>query len=49
MTADMIVSNARVLTMDDKHPRATALAVRDGIILAIGRDRRSQIFAGPDT
>ncbi len=34
--ADLIVINARVLTMDDDHPRAEAVAIRDGKIAAVG-------------
>lgn len=36
MSADMIIENARVLTMDPSLPRAEAIAVKDGEILAIG-------------
>ena len=36
MSADLIVENARVLTMDPGRPRAEAVAVRGGRIRAIG-------------
>lgn len=36
MTADLIIENARILTMDPSLPRAEAIAVKDGEILAIG-------------
>ncbi len=36
MTADLIIENARILTMDDTYPRAEALAVSKGRILAVG-------------
>ena len=36
MTADLIISNVRVLTMNDLQPRAEAVAVKDGRILAVG-------------
>jgi predicted amidohydrolase YtcJ len=39
-TADLIVINGRVLTMDNGNPTAEAVAIKDGAILAIG-DRRS--------
>ena len=38
--ADLIVTNARVLTMDDDSPRAEAIAVTDGRIAIVG-DRKS--------
>ena len=34
--ADLVVTNARVLTMDTAMPRAEAFAVKDGRFLAIG-------------
>ncbi|MFN8573538.1 MAG: amidohydrolase [Gemmatimonadaceae bacterium] len=34
--ADMIVTNARAITMDDVTPRAEAFAVKDGRFLAVG-------------
>ena len=33
---DLIVTNARVLTMDEDNPRAEAVAVRNGRIEAVG-------------
>ena len=36
MTADLIILNARVLTMDDSSPRAEAVAVQGNRILAVG-------------
>ncbi|MER9675581.1 amidohydrolase [Mesorhizobium sp. M0208] len=38
--ADLIVTNARVLTMDEGNPTAEAVAIKDGNILAVG-DRRT--------
>lgn len=35
-TADLIVTNARVLTMDAERPGAEAVAVKDGLIVAVG-------------
>ncbi|MES2847217.1 MAG: amidohydrolase [Pseudomonadota bacterium] len=49
MTADLILTNARVLTMDDGNPRAQAVAVRDGRILAVGSASDIAALAGPDT
>lgn len=42
-TADLIIVNARVLTMDPATPRAEAVAVADGRILAVGN--RAEIEA----
>lgn len=36
--ADMIVRNAKVSTLDTQHPTASALAISDGVIIAIGDD-----------
>ncbi len=38
MTVDMIITGARVLTMDAAHPRAEAVAVAGGRIVAVGTD-----------
>ncbi|MBN9071684.1 MAG: amidohydrolase [Rhizobiales bacterium] len=35
-SADLIVINAKVLTVDDDNPRAEAVAVKDGRIVAVG-------------
>jgi predicted amidohydrolase YtcJ len=42
-SADLIIVNARVLTVDPDTPRAEAVAVRDGAIAAVGS--RDEIFA----
>ncbi|TIU25550.1 MAG: amidohydrolase, partial [Mesorhizobium sp.] len=34
-SADLIVENASILTMDPDTPRAEAIAIRDGEIIAI--------------
>lgn len=39
MTADLIITNARVLTMDDTHPTAEAVAIRGNAIAAVGARR----------
>lgn len=46
MTADLIIMNARVLTMDPDHPRATAVAVGAARILAVGTDSQVMAHAG---
>jgi predicted amidohydrolase YtcJ len=49
VTADLIVMNARVLTMDENTPRAEAVAVREGRILALGSGAEVASLAGPKT
>ena len=38
MTADLAVFGARIRTLDPARPKATALAVLDGVIVAVGED-----------
>lgn len=45
--ADLIVTNANLLTMNDAQPRASSMAVHDGRIIALGDDVSA--FAGPNT
>ncbi len=47
MQAEMIVSNARVLTMDPANPRAEAVALAAGRILAVGTSAEVAALAGP--
>ena len=42
--ADLVVRHANIHTMDDKNPRATALAVRGEKILWVGDDRDAQRY-----
>ena len=49
MTAEMIVTNARVLTMDARGPRAEAVAVSGGRIVAVGTVAEITAWAGPDS
>jgi predicted amidohydrolase YtcJ len=46
-TADLIIDNARIYTVNKNQPRAKALAVRGDRILAVGDDLRAH--AGPNT
>jgi predicted amidohydrolase YtcJ len=46
-TADLAVVNARIYTVNPKQPRASAMAVRQGLVTAIGDDISGQI--GPAT
>lgn len=47
--ADLIVRNASIRTLDRARPRATALAVRDGLITAVGDDAHVMPLAGSTT
>lgn len=46
-TADLVVTNANIYTVNAKQPRASALAVRQGLIQAVGDDISRYI--GPST
>ncbi len=47
--ADLILTGARVLTMDPARPRAGAVALASGRILAVGDAAGIAALAGPDT
>ena len=47
MQAEMIITNAKVLTMDPAHPRAEAVALGGGRILAVGSRAEVEALAGP--
>lgn len=47
--ADLIVLNARVLTMDPERPRARAVALGGGRVLALGLDPEIRALAGRGT
>jgi predicted amidohydrolase YtcJ len=49
MLADLIVINGRVLTMEPSRPRAEALALASGRILALGGRAEIEALAGPAT
>ncbi|VDC30217.1 amidohydrolase [Pseudogemmobacter humi] len=49
MQADLILTNAKVLTMDPERPRAAAVAVAEGRILAVGAAAEIAALAGPET
>ena len=49
MTADLIIVNAKALTMDPDNPRAEAVAVAGGKIIAVGSNAAVSALAGRDT
>ena len=48
-SADLVLLNGRITTMDPSNPEATAVAARDGVFVAVGRDEDMQSFIGPFT
>ena len=48
-TAERIVGNARITTMDPDRPEATALAARDGLFVAVGSEQDVARFRGAFT
>jgi predicted amidohydrolase YtcJ len=47
--ADLVLRNGTVYTVDDRRPRAEAVAVRDGVIAFVGADAAVARFIGPAT
>jgi len=47
VAADLIVFNARITTLDRENPRATAIAVTDGLVTAVGDDRAIMRYWAP--
>lgn len=48
-SADLILHNGTIYTMDGKSNTAQAIAVKDGKIVAVGKDRDMQTFVGSST
>jgi hypothetical protein len=46
---DLVVVNARVYTIDSTHPRADAVAVKDGKFIAVGSTRHVKNLDGGHT
>ncbi len=49
MTAELIIHNARITTLDRENPDATAVAVSGGKFTAVGPDREVMQLKGPRT
>ncbi len=49
MTADLIITGAKILTMEGDTPRAEAIAINGDYIDAIGDAADIEALAGPDT
>lgn len=49
MAVDLAVLDARIRTLDPQQPFATALAVQDGVIVAVGSSEQVRDLCGPRT
>ncbi|MCB0064556.1 MAG: hypothetical protein KDE19_20675, partial [Caldilineaceae bacterium] len=49
MSADLIITNAQIYTMDPAHPTAEAFAIRDGKFLAVGSAADMEAHRGLNT
>ena len=49
LTADLVVISANIITVDDRNPRAEALAVRDGKFVTVASDAEVRSLIGPNT
>ena len=49
MKADLVLTGANVITVDERDTQAQAVAVKDGIILAVGRDDEVASLIGGET
>lgn len=49
LTAELILHNGKVSTLDERKPRAAAVAVLDGRLAAVGSDEEAFAHRGPDT
>ena len=49
MAADLVISNTRIRTLDPEQPVATAIAISNGKITAVGDEQRIQSESGPNT
>ncbi|HEY0972293.1 MAG TPA: amidohydrolase [Gemmatimonadales bacterium] len=47
--ADLVVTNARIYTVDQSRPVVEAMAVRDGRVLLVGSEREALALRGPRT
>ena len=47
--ADLILHNGKLHTVDPERPEATAVAIKDGVFLAVGSDGEAMAHRGPAT
>ncbi len=48
-SADLIVTHAKIYTVDDSHPLVSAMAVRNGLVQFVGSEREALLLRGPST
>src|SRR3954469_21629485 len=48
-TADLVLTNGRIYTVDNAHPQVSALAIRGGRILFVGSDAEAKALVGGST
>ena len=49
LSADTVILNANVITVDPQRPKTEAVAIRDGKFAAVGTTGEIRAFAGPET
>ena len=47
--ADLVLLGGKIVTLDEDRPEASALAARDGRIVALGEDDEIRVHVGPET
>jgi predicted amidohydrolase YtcJ len=47
--ADLVLLGGKIVTLDDARPEASALAARDGVIVAVGDGEEIERYRGPGT
>lgn len=47
--ADLVLKNAKIVTVDESQPEAQAVAIRGGIIVAVGTDKQIEPYIGEST
>jgi len=47
--ADLVLHNGKVVTVDASKPEAQAIAVREGLVAAVGADKEIEAYIGPST
>ncbi len=46
---DLVLTNGKIVTVDETHPEAEAIAVKDGVVVAVGTSTAIQGYIGSDT
>jgi predicted amidohydrolase YtcJ len=48
-SADVIIENANIWTVDSKNPKAAALAIKDGVLIKVGTSDEVKLLSGAET